>query len=46
MEKIIREVQGSRQVGVAYKDDDGYTYWKKRACKMHFTVRCASWKSG
>ncbi|KAL5237776.1 hypothetical protein ACI65C_005186 [Semiaphis heraclei] len=46
MEKILREVQGSRQVGVTYKDEDGYTYWKKRECKMHFTVRCASWKSG
>ncbi|KAL5238954.1 hypothetical protein ACI65C_006364 [Semiaphis heraclei] len=30
MDKIIREVQGSRQVGVIYKDEDGYTYWKKR----------------
>ncbi|KAL5237385.1 hypothetical protein ACI65C_004795 [Semiaphis heraclei] len=43
---VIREIGGSRGTGLKYKDDDGYTYWKNQQCRMHFTVRCASWRAG
>ncbi|CAI6361032.1 unnamed protein product [Macrosiphum euphorbiae] len=46
MEKVIREIGGSRGVGLKFKDEDGYTYWKNRQCRLHFTVRCASWRAG
>ncbi|XP_060869015.1 uncharacterized protein LOC132949660 [Metopolophium dirhodum] len=35
-----------RGTGLKYKDDDGYTYWKNRQCRMHLTIRCASWRAG